>query len=363
MFELPTYNHPNFEEEKLKNAPDAALAAVEQNGVAPDYFHSTSMFPEYCKMEGAWHLAIESRMDCCMVWRPAQKRIDTVEPRLLQKGDLVVLGRSEDGREGIYLHTGAFLDKAEQNDDQFAFRSNRSRETAHTGDYDKLFALLNYERRHGNILWVLGPAFTFDHSARAAMQSLIERGYAHGLMAGNALATHDIEGAFFGTGLGQGIYDHRSVPNGHYHHLDAINRVRRSGSIAKAMEDYKIDNGIMYAAVKKGVPFVLTSSIRDDGPLPEVIADTYEGQAAMRDLVRQATTVICLATQLHTIATGNMTPSFREMDGVIRPLYFFSVDISEFPLNKLHDRGSLSAVTFCTNVQDFIGRVSRGVEP
>ena len=107
--------------------------------------------------------------------------------------------------------------------------------------------------------------------------------------------------------------------------------------------------------------FVLTGSIRDDGPLPEVIGDAYAGQAAMRNLVRRATTVICLATQLHTIATGNMTPSFRVVGGVVRPLYLYTVDISEFVVNKLRDRGSLSSISFVTNVQDFIVHVAKGV--
>ncbi|MDP4109610.1 MAG: hypothetical protein Q8878_06230, partial [Bacillota bacterium] len=122
-----------------------------------------------------------------------------------------------------------------------------------------------------------------------------------------------------------------------------------------------IKDGIIYSLVKNNVPFVLTGSIRDDGPLPEVIGDVYEGQDAMRALVRKATTVICLATQLHSIATGNMAPSFRKVNGVIRPLYFYSVDISEFVANKLRDRGSMCAVTMVTNVQDFIKHVAAGV--
>ena len=105
-----------------------------------------------------------------------------------------------------------------------------------------------------------------------------------------------------------------------------------------------------------------TSSIRDDGPLPEVIASAYEGQAKMREQIRKATTVICLATQLHTIAAGNMTPSFRKVNGIIRPLYLYTVDISEFVVNKLRDRGSLSAISMVTNVQDFIVNVAKGVK-
>jgi hypothetical protein len=118
----------------------------------------------------------------------------------------------------------------------------------------------------------------------------------------------------------------------------------------------------MYGCVKNNVPFVLTGSIRDDGPLPEVIGDAYKGQTEMRNMVRKSTTVICLATMLHTIATGNMTPSFRVMeDGTVRPVYLYTIDIDEFVVNKLLDRGSLSATTMVTNVQDFIIIVARGL--
>ena len=122
-----------------------------------------------------------------------------------------------------------------------------------------------------------------------------------------------------------------------------------------------MQDGIMYSCVKKNVPFVLVGSIRDDGPLPDVYGNVYEGQDAMRSLVRKATTIICMASTLHTVATGNMTPSYRVVDGKVRPLYFYSVDISEFAVNKLLDRGSLTVKTIVTNVQDFIMQVKRGV--
>lgn len=138
-------------------------------------------------------------------------------------------------------------------------------------------------------------------------------GYVDALLAGNALATHDLEGAYLNTALGQNIYTQYSQPNGHYNHIDTINRVKFHGSIPAFVEKEGIDNGIIYSCVKKDVPFVLVGSIRDDGPLPEVYANVYEGQDAMRDCVRKATTVICMATTLHSIATGNMTPSFRVM--------------------------------------------------
>jgi hypothetical protein len=272
----------------------------------------------------------------------------------------VIVGRSEDCEEGIYLHATGFGSSG-GGSEAFAFRTGRSRETAYSRDYDQLYQLLEHERAHGNIVWVTGPAFAFDADARRAMQSLAESGYVHGLLAGNALAVHDLEAGFLQTALGQDIYTQRSQPNGHYNHLDTINQVRSSGSIQQFLKDKAIANGILYSLVCKNIPFVLTSSIRDDGPLPEVIADAYEGQMQMRALLKHATTLICLATQLHTIAAGNMTPAFRVVEGKIRPLYIYSIDISEFVVNKLRDRGSLSAVSIVTNVQDFIVNVAKGL--
>ena len=358
-FSLRPYRAPDFEQPRFAQAPDVRMAEVELDGVAPEGYHSTSMYPEYFKIDGRWRLAEESRMDSAVVLRE-DGRLDVVELRNLRRGDRVILGRTDNGEEGIYLHADGFA-QADGGADLFAFRSARSRETAFSRDYDFLYQLLLHEREHGNVLFVMGPAFAFDADARSAMQWLIENGFVHGVLAGNALATHDLEAGLLRTALGQDIYTQELRHNGHYNHLDVINKVRRSGSIPKFIEEYGIRNGIMYVLVKQNVPFVLTGSIRDDGPLPEVIGDAYAGQAAMRNLVRRATTVICLATQLHTIATGNMTPSFRVVDGVVRPLYLYTVDISEFVVNKLRDRGSLSSISFVTNVQDFIVHVAKGV--
>ena len=361
MFEMPKYREPDFTEQKFTDAPDAVLETVSMKGVAPENYHSTSMYPEYFKINGKWLLAKESRMDASVILDKSGE-LRVVENRNLEAGDQVVIGRTENAEEGIFLHSTGFEDKEAGSPDQFVFRQGRSRETSFARDYDRLFELLRYEKEHGTILWVMGPAFAFDADARRAMEAMVENGYVDGLMAGNALATHDLEGAMFHTALGQDIYTQKSQPNGHYHHLDVINRVRKSGSIPRFIEDYSIDNGIMYSCVKNQVPFVLTGSIRDDGPLPEVIGDAYEGQTAMRNMVKKATTVICLATMLHTIAAGNMTPSYRVLDdGTIRPVFLYTVDADEFVVNKLLDRGSLAATTIVTNVQDFIMIVAKGL--
>ena len=213
------------------------------------------------------------------------------------------------------------------------------------------------------MVWVLGPAVVFDHDARAAFCALIAAGFVDALLAGNALATHDIEGALFGTALGQELYSKRSVDQGHYKHLDALNLVRAAGSLHQAVQSGMIADGIMKALVDRNIPFVLAGSIRDDGPMPEVVADVYAAQDRMRAITSKATTIIALATQLHTIATGNLSPSFIVAPRFgVRPVYFYSVDMSEFAVNKLSDRGSLSVRSILTNVQDFIVTLHRGLQ-
>jgi len=331
------------------------MAFVLSKYYPPDF----SIYPEYFKIDGNWLMAQESRMDCVPVYENG--RIVVREFRLLKKGDKVICGRTENGEEGIYLHAFGFDDPKEAAE-TFAFRQGHSRETAFSRDYDELYELLKHERDHGKILWVMGPAFSFDHDARDAFSRLIAGGYVHSVLAGNALATHDLEGAYLNTALGQNIYTQKNQPGGHYNHLDTINRVRDCGSIAKFIEEEHIDNGIIYNCEKYGVSYVLAGSIRDDGPLPPVYADVYEAQDAMRNCVRDATTVICMATMLHSIAVGNMSPSYRVMpDGTVRKLYFYCVDISEFMVNKLTDRGSLSSRGIVTNVQDFIVNIANGL--
>ncbi|MCT4618193.1 MAG: hypothetical protein N4A62_02260 [Marinisporobacter sp.] len=355
MFKMPKYNHPDFEKKNFQVAPNVKVEKVTKDGVAPENYHVTSMYPEYFKINGKWILATESRMDCVPVIVENGK-IEMKEFRNLKVGDGVIIGRTEDGSEGIYLYANGFSEE-EKEGDVFAFRSGRSRETAYTKDYEELFELLKHEKENGYIVWVLGPAVSFDYSSRKSMADLIENGYAHAVLAGNAVATHDIEGALFGTALGQDIYNQDSKPNGHYHHLDAINRAKKAGSLEKLVENGDVKNGIVHACIKNHVPMVLAGSIRDDGPLPSVIGNVYDSQEMMRSHARRATTVICLATQLHTIATGNVTPSFTVVDGEVRPVYIYAVDVSEFVLNKLRDRGTLQGKTIVANIQDFLGKL------
>jgi lysine-ketoglutarate reductase/saccharopine dehydrogenase-like protein (TIGR00300 family) len=353
MNPLMHYLPPSFDEVPLVDSPIARIEAAPADGIAPHQFHATSNFPEYVKLKDhGWVLARESRMDAVLVVEGAN--VNVVEPRRLQKGDLVVIGRTENGEEGIFVHPVGFV-QADQSTDKFTFRSRGTRETPFSRSYDDLYNILRYDRDNGHIVWVLGPAVSFDKDSRQAMQGLIDSGYCHGLMAGNALATHDLEASRFGTGLGQDIYTQQLKPLGHYNHLDVIGEVRSAGSIAAYIDNTGIKEGIMYACEKNRIPYVLAGSIRDDGPLPGVIADAYESQDNMRVHARQATTVICMATQLHSIAFGNMTPSYRvQQDGSVRPVFFFIIDMSEFSADKLANRGSAQAQAILTNAQDFI---------
>ena len=359
-FKLAEYIEPDFTEERLVNAPDARLERAPHAKAAPKGFHATSIFPEYFKINGKWHLAEDSRMDAVPVWDGEKIRI--VEFRNIKTDDMVVVGRTEDGSEGIYVHDNCWVTQEEkQEKNTFAFRQSRSRETSFTYDYENLTELLKHEKENnGYVVWVLGPACSFDVEARRVMGELISQGYCQALLAGNALATHDLEGAYLGTALGCDIRNQKLHDMGHYNHLDTINSINTYGSIPEFIRGEGIDNGIIYNCVKNNVPFVLNGSIRDDGPLPEVFEHAYEGQDTIRSHIRKATTVIGMATVLHTIAAGNMTPTYRVMaDGTIRPVYFYMVDTSDFAANKLSDRGSLSAKGIVTNVQDFMRNISR----
>ena len=359
-FKLRAYKEPNFSLRKFSDAPDAVLRLAPKDMTAPQNFHATSIFPEYFKIDGKWRLAEESRMDCVAVYE--EGKIHVREFRNIKQGDRIVVGRTEECEEGIYVHVDCF-EQEENKDTPFTFRQSRSRETTFSYDYEQLIELLKHERKHGYVVWVLGPACAFDYEAREAFSKLVAEGYVDALLAGNALATHDLEAGLLGTALGQDIRTQRPHFNGHYNHIDTINKVNLHGSIPAFLEKEKIKDGIIYSCVKHDVPFILNGSLRDDGPLPEVYEHTYVGQDAVRIHISKATTVIGMATVLHTIAAGNMTPNYRVMsDGTIRQMYFYTIDTSEFAVNKLADRGSLAAKGIVTNVQDFVCNLAKGLK-
>jgi lysine-ketoglutarate reductase/saccharopine dehydrogenase-like protein (TIGR00300 family) len=202
-------------------------------------------------------------------------------------------------------------------------------------------------------VWVTGPALVRSR-ARADMSWFIANGYVGALLAGNAVAVHDIEASIYGTTLGMSSTG-EITQGGHGLHMRAINMVRAAGSIANAVKTGIITDGIMYECVKNEIPFVLTGSIRDDGPLPDVITDALAAQDAMRAHTIRATMAILVATALHAIATGNMLPAFvADANGQMRELPTICVDSSEFVVSKLKDRGTHQAFGVVTNAQDFM---------
>lgn len=351
---IPAYIPPDFSQEPLASAPVITTEKAPAHGVAPPNFHATSNHPEYVHVtKGSWILIRGNRMDT--VIRMNEGLPEAIEARRLKKGDEVVVGRGEEGEMGVYIHTDGFERGGGKDVKKFAFMTRGSRESPFSRSYDHLYEVLRHEKEHGFITWVLGPAVAFDRDSRSAMAGMIRNGYCHALLAGNALATHDMEAGLYGTGLGQDIYTREIKPLGHYHHLDILNQVRHAGSIPKAIRKLGITDGIIHACETSKVPYVLAGSIRDDGPLPEVIVNTGDAQDRMRVFAEKTTCVITLATQLHTIAFGNMTPSYRVMDdGSVRPVFFYVVDMSEFSADKLANRGTAQSTAILTNVQDFM---------
>jgi lysine-ketoglutarate reductase/saccharopine dehydrogenase-like protein (TIGR00300 family) len=198
----------------------------------------------------------------------------------------------------------------------------------------------------GNILVVAGPAVVHTGS-REHLSRLIREGYVHVLFAGNALASHDIEQSFFGTSLGISMEHGGGTEEGHEHHLRSINRIRRLGSIKAAVGKGVLNSGIMFECIQHNVPFVLAGSIRDDGPLPDVITDALAAQAAMRDLIHSQGVTFCLmiATTLHSIAVGNLLPASVKT---------VCVDINPATVTKLADRGTFQSVGLVTDVEPFL---------
>jgi lysine-ketoglutarate reductase/saccharopine dehydrogenase-like protein (TIGR00300 family) len=345
---VTTLRHPDFNSPELANAPDAKFVPAPADGVLPENFFSTTNLPTYVRIKGTWRMPREPRMDSALVLDDDGLWIR--EGRKLKKGDMVAVGSAEDGSEGIYVHTASFLGEEEG---EFKFMmSEVSREKPI--DYALMAHILLEERdRGGYPIWVTGPALVHSR-ARADMVWFIEHGFVSALLAGNAVAVHDIETSIFGTTLGM-TRTGEATTGGHGLHMRAINKVRAAGSISRAVEQGVVKDGIMHACVVKGIPFVLTGSIRDDGPLPDVITDTLAAQDAMKRHTTRATMAVLIATALHAIATGNMLPAFvTEKDGSMRELATICVDSSEFVVSKLKDRGTHQAFGVVTNAQDFM---------
>jgi lysine-ketoglutarate reductase/saccharopine dehydrogenase-like protein (TIGR00300 family) len=280
-------------------------------------------------------------MDCVIVLHGDGDLVVT-EPRRVRQGQLVAVGTEEDGREGIFVHTEGFLGGAHSANEFRFMQTEVSRERP--VDYAVLAELLGEERARGGMtVWVVGPALVHAR-AREDMIWFIEHGYVGGLLGGNAVAVHDLEAAIFGTTLGMSSSG-EGVSGGHALHMRAINAIRRAGSIEAAVEQGIVTGGIMHALVRSRIPYVLAGSIRDDGPLPDVVTDVVAAQDAMRAHVGDIDVALMLASTLHAIAVGNMLPAGVET---------YCVDINQAVVTKLAYRGSHQALGIVTDVGLFI---------
>jgi lysine-ketoglutarate reductase/saccharopine dehydrogenase-like protein (TIGR00300 family) len=356
------YQKLNFNETYFQNLSHVNIAVVLQDGVVPDDFYATTNFPTYIHSPNGWVLVQNQRMDAVVISCDLQT-FECLEARNVKVGDRVVTGFSDDGSEGVFAHHDGFVletDSFDSHQEIFSFMSaGHSREKA--VNYDLLAKIiLKHKQENGHIIWVCGPALVHSNSQNE-FEWLIRNGFVQTMFAGNAVATHDLERAMLGTSLGVNMQG-RGVKNGHRNHLQIINRVRKSGSITQFIQDHNIQTGIMAALTHHNIDYILAGSIRDDGPLPGVITDSLQAQAEMRTYTQKSTLVIMLASALHSIATGNMLPTFYEKDGEIHPLQTIVVDQDEFVLHKLADRGSHQAFGVARNVADFLSQITHRLE-
>ncbi len=354
-YKVPEYMPPDFSQDILADAPNVVTLPVEVDGVAPRGFFMTSVLPVYYKVDGEWILPHQTAIDCVAVLRE-NGMVEVIEFRNLKVGDQVVLSKHDNGEEGVYLYADGF-------DNLPKVGSRRSAESSFSRDYKELYNLLKHEKENnGHILWVLGPAVVFDHDTRVALSELAKNGYVDSLLAGNAMATHDLEGGLLNTALGQNIYTQESDYMGHYNHLDLINEACRAGSTKELLAEGNVKDGFMKTCIEQEIPIVLAGSIRDDGPLPEVHHTVSAGLDAMKAQTEQATVVICLATVLHSVSTANLTSSYKVIDGQVRPVYVYSVDIAEYAVNQVAAaREHIGVKTIVTNVQDFVVNLQKNI--
>ena len=344
------YHPPNFARMGLIEVPECCFEAAPKDQTLPDGFFSTTNFPTYVYIDQQWRVPIAPRMDSHLVWEPESKVLSTKEFSRIKKGDLVAVAEHEDGSDGILVWEKGFSDTSEAAEGFAFMTSDVTREKPI--DYDAIFKAFK-DNKEGYIVWVIGPALVHSR-AREAMEWLIQNGYVHCLLTGNAVAVHDIEASLYGSTLGMKA-DGSGASSGHSHHMRAINEVKKIGSISKLMEENVVKSGIMHSLVQNQIPFVLAGSIRDDGPLPDTITDAVEAQIAMREHTKKATMVVMVATALHSIAVGNMLPTYyTTKDGSIEEIVTICVDQTEFLVSKLKDRGTHQAFGVVTNAQDFM---------
>ncbi len=323
---------------------DASLEAVPRDGVLPEGFYATTNLDTEVRIDGRW-IAVElPEMDCAIVVRDGIAR--TVPPSDVREGDPVVVGHG-----GVRVQA---LQRPRRKD-VFEFMSSavsseKPKESLVAEVARELRATLAAGRR---VLVVGGPAIVHTGAGKY-LQQLIRDGYVTALFAGNALAVHDIESQFFGTSLGVDLASAFPVAEGHVHHLRTVNRLRAAGGIANAIASGMLRDGIMYEAYRKGIPVVLAGSIRDDGPIPDVIADVVEAQRAMRRYVPQIGMALMIATLLHSVAVGNLLPASCKV---------ICVDINPASVTKLTDRGSIQTIGLVMDSASFLRELCHALEP
>jgi lysine-ketoglutarate reductase/saccharopine dehydrogenase-like protein (TIGR00300 family) len=324
---------------------DVTLAPAESNMVVPKGFYSTTNHSTFVKFEGTWLSVEEMKMDALIVVDPIQKRAFCRTLSKIRCGDLVVIGES-----------GVKVVPPERPREQSTFEfmhgtvsSERPSETIIAQIAREIIAL---KRRGGKIALVGGPAIIHTGAADAVAE-IIRKGYIDVLFAGNALAAHDIEYNLLGTSLGMDIATGKPVSGGHKHHIIAISEVMRACSIRDAVEQGVITGGIMYECVKNNVPYILAGSIRDDGPLPDVITDSVQAQDAIRMHLKGCGMVLMVATLLHSIAVGNCLPSYVKT---------ICVDINPSAVTKLMDRGTMQAIGVVSDAGTFFPLLAKQLE-
>jgi lysine-ketoglutarate reductase/saccharopine dehydrogenase-like protein (TIGR00300 family) len=318
----------------------------ERDGVFPDDFYSTTNLETVVRLGGAWVPVEQPEMDCGLV--VDGDRVRTVPVSDVLAGQNVVCGAS-----GVKVVLP--VREHSTSEDAFEFMSSAVSSEKPQALVVRQIAqrMREVKSEGGRILWVGGPGVVHTGAA-PAFTVLVENGFVDVLFAGNALATHDIEAALYGTSLGVDLSRGKGVEHGHEHHIRAINTIRRCGSIADAVSQGVLTGGIMHALVKGGHDFVLVGSVRDDGPLPDVYTDVIVGQRAMRAQLPGVGFAIMVATTLHSIATGNILPA---------SIPLVCVDINPATVTKLADRGSSQAVGIVTDIGLFLEQLARELVP
>jgi lysine-ketoglutarate reductase/saccharopine dehydrogenase-like protein (TIGR00300 family) len=320
------------------HARDCELVAADMDGAVPEGFYCTTNEDTEIRLDGHWRPVQRQKMDAGIKVAADRQSSECVLMADVRQGELIVVGR-----HGVRVLP---QEREVRKLDAFGFMGSTVSSEKPKGITIREIAtaMKRAKTGSGRILVVAGPAVVHTGSSELFSQ-LVRNGYVNLLYTGNALAAHDIEQAFFGTSLGVSMEQGKVCEGGHEHHLRAINRIRRVGGIARAVETGVLTRGIMYECVKNRVTFVLAGSIRDDGPLPEVITDIRQAQRVMRDLAEGVTMCLMIATALHSVAVGNLLPARVKV---------VCVDINPATVTKLADRGSFQTVGLVTDVEPFL---------